>query len=600
VDFTESIRGRPVFRIRSERTVGFGPGAGLDPNWYALEKVALTVYPDEGAPVTAHADRAEYDARTKAARLAGNVRWTDEAGALGETERVEFDPATRILRIPTPIHFTHGTFEVRAPSGRYETATRTVLLDGPVQGAGTGETTAGISTLAADRAVYARRGSTVELLGRVSAASRAGDRLSCRRLLIKLSDDAGTVEWIRAFENLRGVLTSSGGEPRGARTAPRSYAGDEGIFLFGPDGRIRSLSLSGAPARVEEPKRRLAARAIDLSFEEGRPVSARARGGVRMVSEESEAESELAEASLAGDGRIETLELEHKVRIRGQGRSGSAERLVELPDRGVWILMGDAQRSATVESEGSRVSAERIEIDRPRRVLRAERNARAVFRPDPSRKTTVVPIGDPARPVFGKAERIVLEEGAGLATLSGGAVLWQEASSVGADDIALNERERSAVAVGRVRAVFVAAPSSGQLGERPQPSVVTARRLLYREAERSALFEGGVVVSRGAWRATGERGEARLGADHGVERLELAGGVTLADRAAGRTGRADRAIDLPPQGKTILHGTPARVTDAQGNQVAGATLTIADRGRSVEVTPPEGGKTETVHRTRAD
>ena len=48
----------------------------------------------------------------------------------------------------------------------------------------------------------------------------------------------------------------------------------------------------------------------------------------------------------------------------------------------------------------------------------------------------------------------------------------------------------------------------------------------------------------------------------------------------------------------MLWGSPARVTDAGGNQVAGAILTITDRGRSVEITAPEGGKTETIHRTR--
>ncbi len=50
----------------------------------------------------------------------------------------------------------------------------------------------------------------------------------------------------------------------------------------------------------------------------------------------------------------------------------------------------------------------------------------------------------------------------------------------------------------------------------------------------------------------------------------------------------------------MLWGTPARVTDAGGNQIAGAVLTIADRGRSVEITAPEGGKTETIHRTQRD
>ena len=79
----------------------------------------------------------------------------------------------------------------------------------------------------------------------------------------------------------------------------------------------------------------------------------------------------------------------------------------------------------------------------------------------------------------------------------------------------------------------------------------------------------------------------------------MSGGVSLTDATTGRTGRADRATDSPREGKTILEGAPAWVSDAQGNRVAGAVLTITDRGRRVEVTAPEGGKTETIYRTRS-
>ena len=129
-------------------------------------------------------------------------------------------------------------------------------------------------------------------------------------------------------------------------------------------------------------------------------------------------------------------------------------------------------------------------------------------------------------------------------------------------------------------------------------SVVSARRLVYRETDRSGRFDGGVSVTRGAgWRATGGESTAWLGKDRGVDCMEISGDVDLADRAAGRTGKAEKAVDYPNQGKTLLWGSPARVTSAGGNQVAGAVLTIFDRGGRVEITAPEGGKTETIHRT---
>jgi len=166
-DYTETVRGKPIFRIQSDRTVGFGPAAGLVPNVYALEKVSLTLYPDQGAPLTVFADRAQYDHRTNEATLSGNVRWSDEKGALGETAKVEFHPSGQgaaELVAPSAIHFARGTFNVEARSGRYDVGKRELSLAGPVSGSGTGEGSGGLSALAADAALYRRDEGGIELV----------------------------------------------------------------------------------------------------------------------------------------------------------------------------------------------------------------------------------------------------------------------------------------------------------------------------------------------------------------------------------------------------------------------------------------------------
>jgi hypothetical protein len=152
----------------------------------------------------------------------------------------------------------------------------------------------------------------------------------------------------------------------------------------------------------------------------------------------------------------------------------------------------------------------------------------------------------------------------------------------------------------------MSAPKEKDRAANPQDkaaSVVLAKRMVYRETDRSARFEGGVTVTRGGWHATGGETTAWLtkdSKDRGVDCVEISGDVHLVDRTAGRSATAEKAVDYPKQGKTVLWGSPARVTDATGNQVAGAILTITDRGRSVEITATEGGKTETIHRTQKD
>lgn len=641
-DYTESVRGKPAFRIQSERTIGFGPAAGLAPDRYALEKVQLRIYPESGEPIDVLGDRANYDMRTKAAVLTGNVRWKDEKGAMGETETVTFHPEVRVLEAPKEVHFSQGSFDVVASSGRHDVGRHETFLNGPVRGSGTGEETGGLSQLAADSAAYRRDEQVIDLAGHVSASSRQGDRLQCDRLLLKTGPDGKHLEWARPSGGVRGRISgaaaaAAGPAPTpGAPVPPRDYAGDQGVLFFGPDGQARSVSLSGHPASVEETGRRVEAETIDLEMTAGRPSAARAQGNVRFAALPNRSESDRANVVYGPDGTISSLELSGNVRLWGDGKSGTAESAIEVPARNVWLLTGTTAASATVVSGGSRISAPRIEIGEKRRDVTAQGGARAVFMPEKGRPAGATPLGRPDEPTYGKASRIVLDDTSHLATLSGGASLWQTDASLAADDITLNDTERSLVAVGNVRAVFPppaaspaaasrpaadksAAPATKKAGPsksgegsaraaRPadasakaETSVVTARHLVYREADSSAKFEGSVVITRGEWRASAAQGTAFLDKERKVERVELVGDVTFRDAAAGRAGQADRAVDYPPEGRTVLEGKPARVSDTGGgNRVAGATLTITERGRRVEVTAPEGGKTETFHKTKRE
>jgi lipopolysaccharide export system protein LptA len=599
-DYTETVGGKPIFRIQSERTVGFGPAAGLVPNVYALEQVVLTLYPERGAPVTVRAEKAQYDHRTSEAVLSGNVRWSDEKGALGETAKVEFHPSARELVAPSSIHFSRGTFNVDARSGRYDVPGHELTLAGPVRGSGTGEGSGGLSQLAADGAAYRRDEGVIELVGSVSGSSRSGDRLDCDRLVLKTEQEGNGFEWARAEGKVRGTLVSAGASIGGARPVPageRRYSGGQAALLFAPDGAVRSISLSGKPAHVEERDRKVDAETINVAFNGGRATSAEARGNVRLESPRNHAESRSANLAFSPAGEIETLELAGGVKMEGEDRSARAEKAVELPARGLWILTGGEGGSATAEGEGSRVSAARIELDRTRRSLDAQGNARAVFVPGKTKAKVPTLVGDSSRPTYAKAGRMVFDDASRVATLSGGATLWQGASSLFGEDITLNDAEQTLVAVGHTRTLVAPEPGETRRPADRDLSVVTARRVIYRELEGTALFEGEVAVTRGAWRATARKATGFLARDRKIERVEMTGDVSLADGATGRSGKAERAVDWPSRDKTVLEGSPAWVTDAEGSRVSGATLTITEGGRTVEVTAPQGGKTETIHKT---
>ncbi len=595
-DFTESLAGKPLMRIKADRTIGYGPGAGLPPDLYAGEKVTLTVYPDDGAPVTVHSEKGEYDERTREAKLTGNVRWSDEQTSLAETEVLLFHPSRRLLEAPKPVHFTRGSIDLTAPSAKYDLAEKALRFAGPIEGAGSGTDSAGLSKFTARQGVFHREAGVLEL-ETVDGQSKAGDRYAADRLTIKTGTSGGHTEWARGNGSVRGILapapSASGPQRSGGE---RQYSGEESMLTFDANGKPRSLALTGAPALLWEAQRRLTAPQISVLFEDGRAASATASGGVRVEGDGSHAEADHGTLGFSKEGEAQNVALDGAVKVTSDGRTGDAARAVELDARGLWLLTGDAAHAARVISGSSRLSADRIELDRPRQQVRGEGRARAVLGADPKGPRTVTFVGDPNRPSFAKADRIVLDESTHVATLSGSASLWQDDSSLFADDITLSDADKTVNAVQNVRAVLAPARMAGTSAR--AASTVSARRLLYRDTERSGRFEGGVTVTRGAgWRATGGESTAWIGKDRGVDCMEISGDVDLADHTAGRTARAEKAVDYPKQEKTLLWGAPARVTDAGGNQVAGAILTIFDRGRSVEITAPEGGKTETIHRT---
>ncbi len=449
-DFTESVRGKPLFRIQARRTAGFGagPAPGGSPDLFAGEGITLTVYTEKGAPVTVESERAEYDARSQRATLEGNVRWNDGKGALAETGKVTFESAARTMSAPGPVHFAREAFDLNAQSARYDTGSRELSLAGPVEGVGG---RGALSRLRAGSGLYREEEGSVDLEGGVVATSGEGDSLESERLFLKLSEPGGRLEWARATGDVRGTVGA--GRAGGAPGVSRRYAGDAAHFLFDDAGEVRNLTLSGSPATAEDPERRVAAKTIALAFAGRRAVSARARGEVAVTAGHEKAFAEEGELSFGSDGAVEGLSLSGGARLDGEGRSGRADRAVKTTSSGVWVLSGDARSSARVEQSGSRVSAPRIEIDDHRKLVRAEGGgARAVLAPSHGERANATLVGDPSRPTFAKAERMVFDRTGGTATLSGGAALWQDASSLFGRDITLNDTERSVVATGNARA----------------------------------------------------------------------------------------------------------------------------------------------------
>jgi len=595
-DYSESTAGRTRFSVHADRTVGFAAGAGLPSDWYRLERVVLTLSSARGEPLTVRSDAADYDPRTRALHLKGSVTAHDARGTEVRAALVEFDPARDLLTIPGAIELSRGAITGHAASGAYSTTSRVLTLAGPVTAAGAPG--APFDSLAADSAQYRADDSVLTFSGSVRAA-RPGDTIACDALAVKLTPDS-RVESATASGNASGTFASA--DSRGAWTASKA------VSRFA-EGKVAGIDLAGrpstvtAPANAGQPERRLAAPAISLGFRGGRVVSADARGRARLErtvagpSGSPFTESvvgDTARALFAGDGALASARVDGNVvgtTVQGSSKSPSASYSAAT---GVTSLFGAAGHDAELVAARGRIVGTRIDLDEWRRVVTATGDARAILVPGAANGATPAFVSSSGKPTRARADRIVLDDRARTAELSGGAALWQDDDAVLADRIELHDADRTARAQGTVRATGRSAAAGAKEDGRV---TVSAKTMRWTDASRIAEFEGDVRAARGTQTARGDRGQCRVDAAGRIERTVLEGDVTFEDRATGRRGTGSRAVDDPKAGVTNLAGDPAVAQDAQGSRVQGAVLTFRKESGSVEVKAKEGGRVESVYQT---
>jgi lipopolysaccharide export system protein LptA len=216
-----------------------------------------------------------------------------------------------------------------------------------------------------------------------------------------------------------------------------------------------------------------------------------------------------------------------------------------------------------------------------------------------------------------------VNESTGDATFRGRARLWQQANSVTAPVIVLNQHAQTLVArttdpADPVRAVLLsaggppmgnAAPQNGASAKSATPSVIRVRGgdLWYSDAEHRALMHASplpaVVAETSTATSASDQLELRLmpsgptGGQAQVDRMTASGHVTL--NSQGRRGTGEQLLYSSSSGEYTLTGTasmPPRMTDPVQGSVTGQALIFHSRDDSVSI---EGGGRETITQTTA-
>jgi len=433
-----------------------------------------------------------------------------------------------------------------------------------------------------------------------------------------------------------GVLITSETRRDDAAPVPSRMSADEVTGIFGTNSTLRSLTGIGHAA-IEQTTATGARQTAngDRLVASFVPAAATQSGEQAGKGANGQAAGEVQSAEL--DGHVSLFQQ----RAAKQGAQtqpplhATAGKAV-YEGTGQWLHLTINPR---VENGGLQLSAEKVDVSQQSGDAFAHGNVKATWMGGavPGRQSAsagadagpgAMALGGngPAHVIAADAE---MNESTGEATFRGRARLWQQANSISAPVIVLNQHLQTLVArttdpAEPVRAVLLSAGGApgvknsalaadqtrGEASGRAQaPSVIRVRGgdLWYSDAEHRAVMHAGVMKAVIAETATATSSSDQLdirlmpggpnGGQAQVDRMTASGHVVLTSQ--GRRGTGEQVVYSSVTGDYVLTGTaqtPPRMSDpAQGN-VTGEVLIFHSRDDSVSI---EGGGRETVTQTTA-
>jgi lipopolysaccharide export system protein LptA len=345
-----------------------------------------------------------------------------------------------------------------------------------------------------------------------------------------------------------------------------------GKFTFGFGDHNRLATLHGEPdAKIVtstsgQPDRLSASRTLDVAF---RPT-----GGIASITQQG--------GVAYADGT----------------RKAWGERAVYTTADQLLLLSG----SPRVSDSGMTTTAKVIRLNRTTGDAFAEGEVKSTYsqlkaQPDGALLAS-------ADPIHVTSNSVIARRAPAVAIYSGNARLWQNANVVQSPTIQFDREQRSLVAQGTapqpVSTVLVQVDKSGKA----TPVTITSAKLLYIDAERKLVLDGG-VTAKGAdvtmtakkmdvfLRRRNQAAEASL-APGQLDRIVAEGNIAIAQPSRRATG--ERLEYVAAEDRFVLTGGPPSIFDAEHGKITGDSLTFFRRDDRVLVEGQETSPTTT--RTR--
>jgi LPS export ABC transporter protein LptC/lipopolysaccharide transport protein LptA len=580
-DHTVSIGDRPIFRIQAAKTRTTGEGEVPK-----LQDVELTYYRESGAEYTITSQYGEYDLKTQAAKLQGQVMVHAPDDLTLRTEGLELSPHADWLVSSAAVQLSLGdTMRGTAHGLRANLKRSTYILEKEVLLSGTSKSGEALA-LRCDRLSYDRPDRLIRAVGHVLL--RYGDSLiDAGRLGAFFDDEERNLRFVNARWGVKGeVHDSAGGGKAGG--VPTRFAGDELLAELLPDGKkLKSLQLNGGEGSqawivqtgVDGTVRRIQSTRIRGDFMAGRLH--------RLTTPEK---GDLTETSGPDDARVTRTSTAGRMTVdftaAGAPTTAEFHRGVELSDgqhdvkgqdgaydasKDTFTVTGDP---ATATEEGRVTTAPRFDYELSSGMVRGEGGVRIRFNPGGGVSLPGADASDARKPVQVEGATIDADSGAGTFRLEGNVRAWQGENYLLANTLSGDNTGETLVAEGKVKTVWKQQENRASNGESSKVRTIEASgsRLEYARSVRHMTYFGPASVRQGRRRMRCDRIDAQLDEAERVRHMTCVGTVDITDPETGRRATGERAdYDV---GTDVIHltGSPVILHQQDGSEIEGALL----------------------------
>lgn len=584
LDFKETVEGKLIFALASERTIGTESG------WHEIEGVRLQLYRDgrEGPVLTC--DGASFNIQTREARLRGNLSVQFQNGALLSTDAGRFNARGQVFSTDSDVTFTDGVNFGRAGKAAYILEDdRLQLSDGAFIRTEIG------SSLSAPRIVYQRAENKVQFPEgvRLDASGATLDAPSAR---LELDPEGGRPRRIELTGGVSVATPSGPGDAVVTASVPRllltADAADGWQVLASTDGPWIRMVMQAGESFFE---RDLETGNLRGSIGPEGLRNIRAEQGVCLREVPLTGPVRTAEGDAARlwfeEGSATDVELEGDVVLTGEGVVAEGSRARLSAAAGDVVLQGDPMSGGrtALTSERAILGADRLRL--------VDREGRAEARGNVQGRFVNAGLAGEDAGVSGDvhfaAGSLDATEGGGVFRLQDNARVWQDRQMLVADDIVYRQSPQRVEARGHVRTTF---PAREVAGSDPGVSadddvMVVARMLDYDRTSGTAVYRGGVRYTDPSHILSSNELTVRFDDQGNIEEADATGRVEIVDLVTGRRMEGERATRRTESGVIELEGTPVRLIDEKGNTVSGASLTWDRASGTVTL----AGDTETIY-----